>query len=376
MTVALLGAGRVGSAIALDLAESGVQVRAVDVSAERLQNLAEVSRIETVKADLSDLEGIAGLTKDCDVTACAVPGSMGYGVVEALLRAGRDVVDISFFPEDAMTLAETAESNGCRCLVDFGVAPGCSNLILGMLLKAYGNLERYACYVGGLPAARVLPWQYAAPFSPADVIEEYTRPARIVENGVVITMDALSIPELVDFPGLGTLEGFVTDGLRTMLRYSDRVPSMVEKTLRYPGHRELVETLLSSGFFSDEPVRLNGVEVVPRDLTSKLLVDTWQMGPEEADLTVMLLEAMGSEEDGSLWEASWIMTDAYDHENGISSMARTTGYTCTAGVHILLKDLWTDPGVFPPEDVGMHDEPFEFVMSHLEERGIVFRPVG
>lgn len=375
MTVALLGAGRVGRAIALDLAQSDIDVRALDISSERLQELAEAPHVETVEADLSDSTGIAGLTENCDVAVSAVPGSMGYETVRALLQAGRDVVDISFFPEDAMTLSGEAESNGCRCLVDFGIAPGCSNLILGMLLEAYGNLERFACYVGGLPTARVLPWQYSAPFSPADVIEEYTRPARIVENGAVVTVPALSAPELIDFPGLGTLEGFVTDGLRTTLRYADRVPSMIEKTLRYPGHRELVEVLLGSGFLSDRPVELGGVNVAPRDLTSKLLIDAWHMDPDEPDLTVMLVEAMGSNEESGLWEASWIMSDFFDQESGISSMARTTGYTCTAGVHLLLNDVWSEIGLFPPEDVGMHDESFEFVMSHLESRGIVFQPV-
>jgi len=94
-------------------------------------------------------------------------------------------------------------------------------------------------YVGGLPIVRQWPYEYKAVFSPLDVIEEYTRTARFVENGRVVTRPALTDLERVDFEGVGTLEAFNTDGLRTLIQ-TIPAPNMKEKTLRYPGTRNRI----------------------------------------------------------------------------------------------------------------------------------------
>ncbi|MGD8318863.1 MAG: saccharopine dehydrogenase C-terminal domain-containing protein, partial [Gemmatimonadota bacterium] len=189
--------------------------------------------------DLSEPANVERAIADADLVVGAVPGFMGYRTVEQVLDAGKPIVDISFFPEDAFGLQEKAANAGVPCLVDCGVAPGLSNLVLGQLEEALDETHAFQCLVGGLPVERDWPWDYKAPFSPADVLEEYNRPARFRRDGKEVVVPALSDVDLVHFPGLGTLEAFATDGLRSLLKTA-RTPTMVEKTLRYPGHAELM----------------------------------------------------------------------------------------------------------------------------------------
>ncbi len=371
MRVAVLGGGMVGGVIAKDLAREGeFEVTVADVSDGALARLAGIAGIATTRAELGSAAEIRRVVDGCDVAVGAVPGHMGFATLKAVIEAGKDVVDISFFPEDALALDELARARGVRAVVDCGVAPGCSNLILGRMEKEFDELERFVCLVGGLPAVRTWPWDYKAPFSPSDVLEEYTRPARYVAAGRLVTMPALSEPELVEFPGVGTLEAFNTDGLRSLIA-TVNVPNMVEKTMRYPGHIEKIRVLRESGFFATAPVEVAGVRVRPLDVTSRLLFPSWQFGPGEEDLTAMRVVVEGAS-GGHRLRRTFEMVDRFDRATGTTSMARTTGYTCTAGVRTLASRLWERAGVSPPEYVGRDRRCYEFIMADLAKRNVAF----
>jgi saccharopine dehydrogenase-like NADP-dependent oxidoreductase len=248
------------------------------------------------------------------------------------------------------------------------VAPGLSNLVLGRLEAALDETHTFRCLVGGLPVERNWPWDYKAPFSPADVLEEYTRPARFRVEGREVVAPALSDVEMIQFPGLGTLEAFATDGLRSLLRTA-KTPTMIEKTLRYPGHAALMRLLRDSGFFSPDPVQAASGQVRPLDVTSALLFDQWQFEEGEPDLTVMRMELDGVK-DGAHLRHVYNLLDYYEPDTETSSMARTTGYSCTAMVNLVASGMWTEPGVAPPEIVGRREDCFEAVLKHLEERDV------
>lgn len=374
MRVAVLGGGMVGGVIAKDLARGGeFEVTVADVSAGVVERLRGTAGVAALRADLSDPAEVRRVVDGHDLVVGAVPGHMGFRTLETVIETGRDVVDISFFPEDALALDDLARRRGVRAVVDCGVAPGCSNLILGRMEKEFDRLESFVCYVGGLPAVRTWPWEYKAPFSPSDVIEEYTRPARYVAAGRVVTMPALSEPELVEFPEVGTLEAFNTDGLRSLL-FTVKVPNMIEKTMRYPGHIEKIRVLRESGFFGTAPVEVAGVRVRPLDVASKLLFPSWQFAPGEEDLTAMRVIVEGSK-GGRRVRRSFEMVDRFDHATGTTSMARTTGYTCTAGVRLLASRLWERAGVSPPEFVGREERCYEFMMADLAKRNVAFAEV-
>jgi len=268
-------------------------------------------------------------------------------------------------------LHKLAASRNVVAVVDCGVAPGLSNMILGHCEATWDAVESFSCWVGGLPVVRHWPYEYRSVFSPIDVIAEYNRPARLVANGRVVTRPALSELELLDLPGVGTLEAFNTDGLRTLLRTST-VPTMKEKTMRYPGHAEMMRMLRDSGFFGEQPLEVAGVRLRPLDLTARLLSDAWQPSEGEEDITVMRVEVEGTV-GGAAVRHRWDLVDHYDRGRGVSSMARTTGYTCTAAVHALAAGLHRRPGVVPPEDLGRNQACFDAVIAYLAARGVVLR---
>lgn len=368
MKVAVLGAGMVGSAIAIDLA-SRHHVTALDVSDVNLDLLKKRNpRIEIQQADLRNYSSYHQLLASFDIVVTAVPGFMGYKTLEAVISCSKNIVDISFFPEDVLLLDRLAKEKGVTVITDCGVAPGMSNFIIGHHNEEM-KIEALEIYVGGLPKVRKKPFQYKAPFSPADVIEEYTRPARLMENGHIIIRPALSEVEWIHFENLGTLEAFNTDGLRSLLYTMPHIKNQKEKTLRYPGHVDIILSLKESGFFNETPIDVNGSKVSPLKVTSQILFNEWKLGLEEEELTVMKVKLTGKKE-GERKTIEWSLLDFYDHETKISSMARTTGYTCTAAVNLLAQRLFSEKGVFPPELVGKHKKCFDFVLDYLKERKV------
>lgn len=371
MRIVVFGAGRVGAAIAKDLAFDGdFEVTVADISTEALTPLGSIPGITTVQADLGSLEMVRRLAEVHDLVVGAVPGPMGYETARAVVACGRPLVDISFFERDPHPeLDDLAKQKGVVAVYDAGIAPGFSNLVLGHAERVFETVDRFECYVGGLPAQRCLPWEYRAVFSPIDVIAEYTRPARLVEGGAVVVREALTELELIDFEGVGTLEAFNTDGLRSLLRCD--VPHMKEKTLRYPGHAERMRTLRDAGFFSEEEITVRGATVRPLDVTASLLFADWRLREGERDLTVMRLEVEGLR-DGARQRWRLDLLDRFDPELGITSMARTTGYMCTATVRLIAAGWYDAPGFVSPEVVGRVDGCFDFLRERLAERGVVF----
>ena len=289
MQIAILGAGMVGRAMAMDLVAK-YKVTSFDVSGHALQLLTQKNNtIKTIKIDLSNYSNYESMLKGFDFVISAVPGFMGYLTLEAIINAKKNVVDISFFPENALGLDELAKENQVTAIVDCGVAPGMSNLILGYHNERM-TINNFECLVGGLPLKRVYPFEYKAPFSPIDVLEEYTRPARYVENSHILTKPALSDAELIDFEKVGTLESFNTDGLRSILFTMGHIPNMKEKTLRYPGHISLMQGLIKAGFLKSEPINLKGQSISPLQFTSALLFDQWKLGENEAEFTLMKIK--------------------------------------------------------------------------------------
>jgi lysine 6-dehydrogenase len=371
MKIVILGGGRVGGAMARDLAgEPRFEVTVVDASAEALRRL-EGWGLKTERADLADPAAVGRAVRDHDLVVGAVPGFLGFATLKAVLEADKDIVDISFFDEDPFLLDELARERGRIAIVDCGVAPGCSNLVLGRVAAELDRVDSFVCFVGGLPAERTWPFEFKAVFSPIDVLEEYTRPARFKRHGQMVTLPALTEVEPVDFPGVGTLEAFNTDGLRTLLRTMD-VPSMVEKTMRYPGHADKMRMLRETGFFGTEPLELGGARVRPLDLTARLLFSSWQLGADEEDFTAMRIVVEG-EKEGRRLRRAWDLLDRYDRATGTTSMARTTGYTCTAAVRLVAAGLYDRKGISPPEFVGRDAAAYEFMMRELAARGVAFR---
>jgi saccharopine dehydrogenase-like NADP-dependent oxidoreductase len=367
--VLIAGCGAIGSAVAVDLARDGAHVVTIaDIDENRLQRAGAQSGARTVRADLSQGETLSRLASDHDLVVGALPSVLGCQSLTAVIAARRPMVDISFMAEDPLALDARARESGVAAVVDCGVAPGLSHMIVGFAATRMSSVERVAIYVGGLPAARGSLFDYKAPFSPFDVIEECVRPARIVEDGRVAVREALEEPELLHIDGFGEVEAFLTDGLRT-LTHTIQSRFMVEKTLRYPGHRAAMAALRDAGMFSTTAVEAGGRIVRPFDVTAALLFPRWQYEDGEPDVTILRVVVEGKEaESRADIRCTASLVDRYDPATAMRSMSRTTAFPAASVVRLVERGLFR-PGVHPPEAIGrlgLLDE----VLKDLAARGV------
>jgi saccharopine dehydrogenase-like NADP-dependent oxidoreductase len=306
------------------------------------------------------------IVKPYDLVISAVPGFLGFETLKTVINAEKDVVDISFFAEDAFLLNNLALKKGVTAVVDCGVAPGMGNIILGHCNEQM-EIKKFECLVGGLPKVRKWPFNYKAPFSPVDVIEEYTRKVRYVENGNIVIKEPLTDIEHIEINGLGTLEAFNSDGLRTLITTMKHIPNMIEKTLRYPGHVEYIKVLKESGFFDKNEIKMNEKKISPIEFTSNILFNEWKLGDKEEEITVMRIVIKGGNKN-----IVYTLYDEYCKNTETSSMARTTGYTATAVANLVLKGLFKEKGIIPPEFIGKDKRCFDFIMTYLQERDVIY----
>ncbi len=372
MKVVVLGAGYVGNVMARDLAENpSIEVSIVDINQEVLDKLTQQYNLHGICADLSDPNTIKDIVKDFDLVIGALPYFLGFKVLKAVIEAGKNIVDISYFEEDALSLDELAKEKGVTAVVDCGVAPGSSSIILGYIDTILDKTESFLCYVGGLPVDRNWLFDYRSPYPPIEVLEEYILLAKYIEKGEIVVRPALSEHELLDFPEVGTLVTINTDGLRSLIKTMD-IPFMKEKTLRYPDHIEKMKMLRNAGFLNTEEIDVKGKKIKPIEFTSRLLFDHWMFEEGDEDFTVMKIIIEGMKDDKKL-RYTYDMLDKYDREKGILSIARTTGYTCTAVAQIILEGKFKETGVIPPEFLGKHSEVYHQVLDYLSKRNVIFK---
>ncbi len=361
----VLGGGMIGATMAADMAASeGWRVTVCDARAEPLERLSGDSDVNTVQVNLSSAGAIARAVAEADVVINALPSGMGIAALEAVIAAGKSCVDITFAVEDPRRLSRAAAEANATVVVNCGIAPGLSNMICGYAVSQLERCEALTIYVGGLPVVRQKPFECKVGFAPSDLLEEYTRPARLMVGGEVVVREALSELEPLELPGVGSVEAFNTDGLRTLLDLP--VPDMKEKTLRWPGHVELMRIFRDAGFFSLEPIQVGGDIVRPRDVTAALVFPQWTYEPGEADLTVMRVEARGGGR-----RLRWDLLDHYDPATDTRSMSRCTGFPATSVARMIGEGRFPlGPGVHAPETAAGEAGFLDAVLANLAARGV------
>lgn len=367
--ISVLGVGLVGNAIVKDLArDENYQVTAVDVNDTNLKKIEKLQNVKTVKLDLLKNKNIEKAVNNSDLVINAVPGFMGFNTLRTIIENNKNVVDISFFEEDPFQLDPLAKKNEVTAIIDCGVAPGLSNIIAGYVDNLLDRTNSFECYVGGLPVIRELPYEYKAVFSPTDVLQEYIRPARIVENGKLVIKEALSEIENKNFPKVGSLEAFNTDGLRSLAKTLN-IPFMKEKTMRYPGHAKIMKLFKECGFFGNLPIEINGKKIKPITFFSKLIIDKWKLKEGEEDFIIMQINIEGIKNNSNV-KYQFDLYDEYDKEKQTTSMARTTGYTATIIARQFLNGSIQQKGICPPENIGRISGCYENLLEEYTKRDI------
>jgi saccharopine dehydrogenase-like NADP-dependent oxidoreductase len=372
MKIIVLGAGKIGSIMAKDFAQHNPESELIlgDISEDRAKKAAsQINGARGITINTSNRGELSNQLSDFDLVLGALPGDYGYVALEAAIDAKVDVVDVAFTPENPTQLDEVARSAGVTIIPDCGVAPGLSNILTGYSASRLDKIEEAHIMVGGIPEIPVPPLGYTITWSAEGLIDEYVREVSIIEDGKKVQVPALSGLEEIDFPGVGKLEAFYTDGLRTLAVSLPEVKNMWEKTLRYSGHVEKVKLLRELGFFNDEPVIVNGEEIQPRLATARILEKSL-FKPEVGDLLAMNIEVSGESQGKKVGYRHRIL-DRFDHQTGVTAMARTTAYTASIVARMLSRGDINGPGVIPPEKLGMNKEFTLNLISQLKSRGVI-----
>ena len=344
MKALVLGAGNIGKAIAWDLREE-FDVYVGDISDDQLK---EVSNFATsVKVDASRFNELVETMRDFELVIGSLPGRLGYSSVKAAIKAGVDMVDVSFMPENPFELREEAERAGVTVIVDAGFAPGLSHILMGRVWNELDDMSEGYIYVGGLPKEPRPPLYHRLTWSPMDMIEEYTRPARLIRNGKVLSVNPLSEIKKITIEGL-SFEAFPSDRLRSLLE-SIRVAKLEGWTLRWPGHLDKMKVLRELGFFRPEYI----------DKTLEAIAPLMTYDSPDFSIIKVIGREPGRE----------ITYTLIDEEKEFTSMARVTGYTASAIARLVAEGSCIF-GIIPPEILGMRIDTFRRILDDLEDRGI------
>ena len=335
--ICVLGGGLVGRFVACVLHERHHLVKVVD--AEALEGFP--AEIEVVQAFVR-LETLQDLVSGYDVVVNCLPGRIGHAVRPVLLSIeGMSVADLAFTSEDPIEYDNLAKEHGSRLIYDVGIAPGLSNALLMDAQCRMGKLSSAKIWVGGNPQEPDGEWSYMAPFSPSDVIEEYTRPARIRRNGQNVSEPALSDRHLISVPGFGEMEAFLTDGVRSLLDTIDS-EELLEYTVRWPGH---IDKYLSGEDSEEE------------------LIEAWKFDSKRPEFTWLAVEVSNSDV-----LHRWDVIDK--GLDGWSSMARTTGLVTVEVAEMLADGTITENGVMPPERLGMDSNLMDRLLNCMKDAGV------
>lgn len=373
MKILILGTGHIGSVIAKDLAKNMPSAKIVmaDKDLDHALDAAAKTGMKNVSAiqlDIFDHSKLVDTLEGFDLAVGALPGEVGYHAVKACIDAKVDMVDVSFMPENPLSLDKEARKANVTIIPDCGVAPGLSHMLIMHGMSKFDKVHDAQILVGGLPAKPIPPLGYTITWSVEGLIDEYTRKARIIRNGKVAEVEPLDALEEIEVPIVGKLEAFISDGLRTLLQTTKGVENMAEKTLRYPGHIEKIRLLKDMGFFDQEPVQIENLSVSPKSVTVKLLERKLKK-PNVPDILVMLVRVEGTKGEKRL-KHSFFVLDRYDKRGNVTAMARTTAYTASCTAQLLAKKAIKEKGVIPPEKLGADEAVFKKLLVLLKKHGI------
>ncbi len=368
MKVIVLGSGKIGSVIAKDFSKTGAKLTLSDVDLKRAKKAASEIGGDSMVFNTSDHDSMVETLSGFDLVLGALPGDYGFKALEACVEAGKNMVDVSFTPENPTVLNKAAVDAGITIIPDCGVAPGLSNLLVGYGASKLDKVKEAKIMVGGIPESPVPPLGYTVTWSADGLIDEYIRDVSIVKDGKLVQTPALSGLEQIDFPGVGTLEAFYTDGLRTLVKSLPGIENLYEKTLRYPGHVEKVKLLRELGFFSEEPVTVQGLEVYPKMVSARIFEKSLTM-PEVGDLLAMMIEVSGVK-GGEEKRFRYTVLEYPDRETGVSAMGRTTAYTASVVAKILVDGGIKKKGVIPMERMGSNHGFVGKVLGELGKRDV------
>lgn len=375
MKILQIGIGMIGSIVAKDLA-SKHEITVFDGQEANLVKLKKILPfVKCIHGSVDDEKLLNDLFESHDIVSVALPGCLAVNVVKKAILKKKNIFDISSIPNDILMgeLKELAEKNTALYVPKIGIAPGMTNFLVGRGASELDEVLDVKIYVGGIPDKRVLPMDYKTVFCLEETIQEYLDPSAVVREGQLSYKPALSELHEVIFEDFNELEAFITDGLAT-LPTTICAKNMTEYTIRWSGHINQIKNLITLGLFEKKKKKISGIEISPRDYLVSVLMPLWKMDPSKGDRDVTLFRVIVSgKKEGIIVEIRWEMVDHFDEINGITSMGKCTGFTCSTFINAFAKNLIDQKGMLFPEKLAKNDRLFNFVLKELSEKGVRFK---
>jgi lysine 6-dehydrogenase len=372
----VLGAGLQGSACAFDLLRSpGVEaVTIADLHVDEmppfLEKLRSDARLRALALDARDHGAVLALMREVDACMNALPYYFNFDMARLAAEAGCHYADLGGNTEivfQQLELDEQAKRNGVSIIPDCGLAPGMVNILAAAGIAELDEAQDLRIRVGGLPQHPEPPLNYQIVYSIEGVLDYYTTMSSVLKNGEPQEVEALSEVERVRFPEpIGELEAFHTaGGLSTMAwTHSGQLRNMEYKTLRYPGHADMMRTIRELGLLSVEPIQVGSQQVVPREFFIAA-VEPKLRKTGSPDLVALRVEVDGLK-GGVPTRVAYELVDRMDPQTGVSAMERTTGYSLSITGQMQADGRIARKGAFTP-DQGV---PADHYMQELERRGV------
>jgi lysine 6-dehydrogenase len=378
MRMLVLGAGLQGSACAYDLLQNDAitEVRLADIDVGHVAPfLAPYSgkRLIPTAVDVRDKEAVKALMGRADAVMSAIPYYFNLELATLAAECGVHFCDLGGNTDivfEQKKLDAIARQKNISIIPDCGLAPGMVNILAQRGIDQLDETSSVKIFVGGLPQHPEPPLNYQIVYSLEGVLDYYTTLSWVVRNGKREQVKALSEREPVHFDApVGELEAFHTaGGLSTMaFRYEGKIPTMEYKTLRYPGHAQIMEAIRDLGLLDLDPVSAKGVRVAPRDVAVAAMGPKLTK-PHSADLVALRVIVSGKK-NGAEKSITFELVDRYDEQRGISAMMRTTGYSLSITGQMQATREIAATGVHTPDEC----VPAEKYIAELEKRGVHIR---
>jgi saccharopine dehydrogenase-like NADP-dependent oxidoreductase len=395
------GSGKIGSAVAYDLAQDP-EVEQIGIVGRHRNTLDQVKRkvggrkLVAHVLDINRKKEVISLMKKYDVGVCVLPDrKTSYKVLQYSIEAGLNSVDTleefhrtpDLFEVEGLELPRgikltalgewlhnKALESGVTFVDGMGFAPGISNVTCGQAIRKLDLAEKVVARVGGIPskeAAARHPLRYMITWAFWHVLREYMIKLNVIQNGRVVEVDAGTGFEEFEFNQFGRNEKLacaITPGMPSFLFTRSYLKEFAEKTVRWPGHWEGVMTLKECGLLDIKPVDFKGRKIVPREFVSSIITPKLLPQKGETDVCVMYNTVEGLK-NGRRTRIEYFMWDEADTKTGHSSMMRVTGFPIAITARLVAKGLIPQKGIVAPEDA-IGSELYEPFMKELEKRNI------
>ncbi len=371
MKITVIGAGAVGSAVVYDLLQrmDVTQVQVCDIRSAALHELKQrfpSPRLRTFQVDARKPHILEPIVKGSECMVSCVEPHLNPLLARLALEVGSHFCDLGgneAIVQEELAMHEEAAEKGLWIVPNCGLAPGLVNILCVHAIEQFEKVTSMHIRVGTLPLELNPPFNFRLAFSAEKLLEDYTSPVLMIQDGKVQTTEPLTGLETIHFPSpFHELEAFFTAGGLSTLPYDleGRIDYLDYKTIRYPGHAHQMQFVIALGLAEkrhiDVRTHLTYRDVLIRKMKQKL-------GGEFEDAVLLRLLVNGYRE-GREQALVYELIDYYDRETGIAAIKRCIGFPTAIVAYIIASQYVPGGGAAPPEKIIPRDLFFELLREH------------